>query len=70
MLHRSSSPRATRPVSQAVEHGATILQGAAEFFKQSGCVGCHHQPVAVVAGAAARGAGVHIDDRPPRASSK
>jgi ankyrin repeat protein len=56
-------PAGTRTVSQAVEHGAAILQvGSAEFFKQSGCVGCHHQPVAVVAGAAARGAGVHVDD--------
>ena len=56
-------PAGTRTASQAVEQGAAILQvGSAEFFKQSGCVGCHHQPVAVVAGAAARGAGVHIDD--------
>ena len=56
-------PAGTRTVSQAVEHGAAILQvGSAEFFKQSGCVGCHHQPVAAVAGAAARGAGVHVDE--------
>jgi ankyrin repeat protein len=56
-------PAGMRTVSQAVEHGAAILQmSSAEFFKQSGCVGCHHQPVAVVAGAAARGAGVHVDD--------
>ena len=56
-------PAGTRTVSQAVEHGAAILQvGAAEFFKQSGCVGCHHQPVAALAGAAARGAGVHVDE--------
>jgi N-acyl-D-amino-acid deacylase len=52
-----------RKVSQAVESGAAILQrGSAEFFKQSGCVGCHHQPVAAVATAAARTAGVHVDE--------
>ena len=52
-----------RKVSQAVESGAAILQrGSSEFFKQSGCVGCHHQPVAAVAAAAARTAGIHVDE--------
>ena len=56
-------PAGARTVSQAVESGAAILQrGATEFFKQSGCVGCHHQPVAAVAAAAAREAGIHVDE--------
>jgi ankyrin repeat protein len=56
-------PAAERTVTQAVENGTAILQrGATEFFKQSGCVGCHHQPVAAVATAAARGAGIHVDE--------
>ncbi len=56
-------PAGERTVTQAVENGTAILQrGATEFFKQSGCVGCHHQPVTAVAMAAARGAGVHVDE--------
>lgn len=52
-----------RKVSQAVENGASILQrGSSEFFKQSGCVGCHHQPVTVVAGADVRAAGLRVDE--------
>ena len=52
-----------RPVLDAVERGTAILQrSATEFFTQSGCVGCHHQPVAALAVAAARGAGAHVDD--------
>ena len=54
---------AGRTVSQAVESGTAILQrGASEFFKQSGCVGCHHQPVAAVAAASARTAGIRVDE--------
>jgi len=56
-------PAGERTVSQAVENGAAILQrGATEFFQQSGCVGCHHQPVALMTVAAARGAGIHVDE--------
>jgi ankyrin repeat protein len=52
-----------RPVAVAVERGTALLQrSATEFFTQSGCVGCHHQPVASLAAAAARGAGIHVDD--------
>src|SRR5204863_9724031 len=54
---------AERPVLQAVEKGTAILQhGASEFFKQAGCVGCHHQPAALTAMTAARQAGVKIDE--------
>jgi ankyrin repeat protein len=52
-----------RTVSQTVQNGAAILQrGATEFFTQSGCVGCHHQPAATLAVAAVRAAGLHVDE--------
>jgi hypothetical protein len=52
-----------RPVTEAVERGTALLERTAtEFFTQSGCVGCHHQPAASLAVAAARGAGVHVDE--------
>lgn len=54
---------AERPVTVAVERAAAILQkSSTEFFTQSGCVGCHHQLTSTVALAAARGAGVHVDE--------
>jgi ankyrin repeat protein len=60
-----------RPVSEAVERGTALLQRAAtEFFTQSGCVGCHHQPAAALAVAAARGAGVHVDETAARSYVK
>jgi ankyrin repeat protein len=56
-------PAGQRTVSQAVASGTAILQrGATEFFLQSGCVGCHHQPAASMAVAAARGAGIPVDE--------
>jgi ankyrin repeat protein len=56
-------PAGERTVSQAVASGTAILQrGATEFFLQSGCVGCHHQPAASMAVAAARGAGIPVDE--------
>jgi ankyrin repeat protein len=56
-------PAGERTVTQAVENGTALLQrGATEFFTQSGCVGCHHQPAAAVATAAARAAGIHVDE--------
>jgi ankyrin repeat protein len=57
------TPAGERTVSRAVENGTAILQrGAMEFFQQSGCVGCHHQPAAAVAAASARAAGIHVDE--------
>src|ERR1017187_4884165 len=62
-----SAPRrkaaAQRTVIQTVQNGAAILQrGDTEFFTQSGCVGCHHQPAATLAVAAVRAAGLHVDE--------
>jgi hypothetical protein len=48
---------------QAVEQATALLQRTStEFFNQSGCVGCHHQPSALSAVEAARRAGVTVDD--------
>lgn len=44
---------------EAVRRGIALLQrSSSEFFKQSGCVGCHHQPVTDVATAAVNKAGI------------
>ncbi len=52
-----------RTVAVAVERGAALLQhSATEFFTQSGCIGCHHQPAAALAASAARKAGIHVDE--------
>jgi hypothetical protein len=49
----AANPRA------AVERALPLLQiSAAEFFKQSGCVGCHHQAIVSQAVALARRAGI------------
>jgi hypothetical protein len=58
---RPSSSR--RTAGAAAEAGAGLVQKAAtEFFKQSGCVGCHHQDFALMAAGAARANGVRVDD--------
>ena len=47
----------------AVEKSVGLLQRAStEFFKQSGCVGCHHQPATALAVNAARAAGIPVDE--------
>jgi len=48
---------------EAIERSMTLLQkSGAEFFRQSACVGCHHQNLIQMATAAARGAGVRVDE--------
>jgi hypothetical protein len=60
-----------RTAGQAAEKGAAVLQGAAtEFFKQSGCVGCHHQAVALIAAGDARRFGVKVDEGAMKAHVK
>ena len=52
-----------RNAEQAVAAATALLQKTGtEFFNQSGCVGCHHQPSAVMAASAARRVGVKVDD--------
>jgi N-acyl-D-amino-acid deacylase len=45
---------------------ALLERSSTQFFKQSGCVGCHHQPMTLAAVAAARGAGVPVDEAAAR----
>jgi ankyrin repeat protein len=61
-----AEPVAIRPVASelvsaraAVEHGIAVLsRSSAEFFRESGCVACHHQPMAARAIASATAAGI------------
>ena len=47
----------------AVERSVALLQrSGTEFFKESGCVGCHHQNMTAIAVAAARRKGVRVDE--------
>lgn len=41
---------------------ALLQQSSTEFFKESGCVGCHHQNFTAMAVAAVRKKGVPVDD--------
>lgn len=57
------TPAGSRSTREAVEKATALLQTTGtEFFKQSGCVGCHHQPSALMATGAARHAGVKVDE--------
>jgi hypothetical protein len=47
-----------------------VQKAATEFFQQSGCVGCHHQNLAIMAVSAARSRGVKMDDGPTQAQVK
>lgn len=48
---------------EAVERSVALLQKASgEFFRQSGCVGCHHQPMTLMAVSQARKAGLAVDE--------
>ena len=53
----------TRDAAKAVEQSIALLErSSAEFFKQSGCVGCHHQDATAFAVRAARSAGIPLDE--------
>jgi hypothetical protein len=59
-----------KPVAQekpdlrvAIGRASALLQASStEYFKQSGCVGCHHQNHIGVAVAAAANRGIHVDE--------
>jgi ankyrin repeat protein len=57
---------ATSPAADAktaIGKSVALLQGSTtEFFKESGCVSCHHQNFTAMAVKAARRVGVHVDD--------
>lgn len=56
-----------RTVRESVEAATGLLERTATgFFHQSGCVGCHHQPMTLVAVDAARRAGAKVDDSTAR----
>jgi ankyrin repeat protein len=58
---RPPTPR--RSVQAAIEPAVALLSRAGrQFFTQSGCVGCHHQPMAMAALATLKGAGAKFDD--------
>jgi len=62
---RKAAP--ARDTLQAVEKATGLLQhSAAEFFHQSGCVGCHHQPAALAAVASARKVGARVNEEQAR----
>jgi len=47
----------------AIERSVALLQkSGTEFFKESGCVACHHQNLTALAVAAARKKGVRVDE--------
>lgn len=57
------APRTTHDTAKAVEQSITLLQrSSTEFFKQSGCVACHHQDATAFAVRAARDAGIPLDE--------
>jgi ankyrin repeat protein len=61
--HTDQPKQARLSVHEAAERSVGLLQtSGAEFFRQSGCVGCHHQPAIQRATAAARAAGIAIDE--------
>ncbi|HEY3455602.1 MAG TPA: ankyrin repeat domain-containing protein [Bryobacteraceae bacterium] len=60
-------PNATRDPARAVQQSIALLErSSAEFFKQSGCVSCHHQDMTAFAVRAARSAGIAVDETAAR----
>ena len=50
--------------SEAIEQGVKLLQcSQAEFFRQTGCIACHHGAAAAMAAKAARTHGAGIDEK-------
>jgi hypothetical protein len=53
----------TRDAATAVKRGIALLErSSAEFFKQSGCSGCHYQDATAFAVRAARSAGIPLEE--------
>lgn len=63
---RQTPPDAAAAVAASV---ALLQRSSTEFFKQSGCVGCHHQPMTSFAVRAARKAGIAVDESAAREQS-
>jgi ankyrin repeat protein len=60
---RITPPAATKAVEKSV---ALLQRSSTEYFKQCGCVGCHHQPMTAMAVRAARSAGIPVDEAAAR----
>jgi ankyrin repeat protein len=58
---RSASLR--DPKAAAAKSVSLLQRVSLQFFKESGCVGCHHQPAMALAVKAAREAGVAVDEK-------
>ncbi len=59
----SRPPTPRRSVQAALEPAIALLgRAGTTFFTQSGCVGCHHQPMVLAAFVAAKRAGAKVDD--------
>jgi hypothetical protein len=59
----AASGKTTRDTAKALETSIVLLQrSSAEFFKQSGCVGCHHQDMTALAVQSARRAGIPVNE--------
>jgi hypothetical protein len=54
----------------AIQAVRTLQTAEAEFFRQSACVGCHHQGMTMIATASARRAEVPLDERAAAESVK
>jgi ankyrin repeat protein len=59
------APKAVRRTEgEAAARAVALLQQSSSlFFRESGCVGCHHQPATAMAVGHARAAGIAVDDR-------
>lgn len=58
-------PTSRRSVQAAIEPAVALLSRAGtQFFTQSGCVGCHHQPMAMAALTTFKRSGSKFDDAP------
>ncbi len=65
------APGKPLPLDQAVTRSVALLEKTgAEFFRQSGCAGCHHQNVIAFAVSAARAAGISVNEPAAAQSAK
>jgi hypothetical protein len=64
-------PKAPPTPEQAIRKSLPLVQrSSTEFLEQSGCVGCHHQPIAARAVRAAKDAGIASDEAASREQYK
>lgn len=55
----TTAPAPAAALSRSVD---LLQRSSAQFFRESGCVGCHHQPAVSMALSAARKAGIKVDE--------